>query len=346
MLLVVLALFGALAVASAWQVNRAVRRAIFGAYLSAVQNAELAKRAALLRSDEVTLIFVGDIMLSRSVGEEMEKRGDFRYPFLEVAESIRRADIAVGNLEGPISSRGRNQGSQYSFRADPRAVGGLAFSGFDVLSLANNHIWDWGADALTDTVRLLQENGIQPVGAGGGEEEANRAVVRETGGARIAFLSYTNLYPEALEAKGSAPGISDFERREARVREAALAADVVVVLLHWGDEYEMRSNNIQQEVGRRLIDAGADLVVGHHPHVIQEIEAYGDGWIAYSLGNFVFDQTFSEATTEGLVLIAHIENKTLTSIETKKVFISETFQPKLGNRNEETGEQEIGMRIR
>ena len=123
-----------------------------------------------------TLLFVGDIMLSRSVGAVMRKENDFAHPFRLVADTLRKADIAFGNLEGPISVRGEKQGSIYSFRADPRVAEGLTLAGFDVLSLANNHSMDWGRDALQDTRTTLEDNDIKPVGAGMDERQANEPV--------------------------------------------------------------------------------------------------------------------------------------------------------------------------
>ncbi|MEK7554806.1 MAG: CapA family protein, partial [Patescibacteria group bacterium] len=143
----------------------------------------------------IELLFVGDIMLSRGVEYYIQKagNGDYRYPFEKIADELRAADLLVGNLENPISSRGKNQGSIYSFRANPKALDGLSFAGFDVLSLANNHMWDWGADALQDTVGFLRDWGIKGVGAGASYRDANDPVIIEVRGVRVAFFSFTNL---------------------------------------------------------------------------------------------------------------------------------------------------------
>lgn len=280
----------------------------------------------LAPTDEINLLFVGDIMLSRAVGEKIKEAGDYRYPFLETADFLAQADLTFANLENPISDRGQNQGSQYSFRADPRTVEGLTFAGFDVVSIANNHILDWGAEALADTVSVLRVNGIEPVGAGQNYEEANGSVIKEVNATKIAFLAYTNLYPEALEATSGRAGVSDFDSAKKKIAEAKEAADIVVVSLHWGDEYETRSNGLQQTIGRVLVDAGADLVVGHHPHVVQEIEPYKNGWIVYSLGNFVFDQGFSQATMRGLAVTATIKDKKVSALRENAVLVSPEYQ--------------------
>ena len=145
----------------------------------------------------------------------------------------------------------------------------------------------------------------------------------------VAFLAYTNLYPEGLVAGEGRPGVSDarLENVLERIAEARGRADVVVVSYHWGDEYQTTSNSSQQKIARSLIDAGTDLVIGHHSHVVQEVEKYKDGWIAYSLGNFVFDQDFSEETMRGLMLRAFVRGRKISRVEQVPIRISKTFQP-------------------
>ncbi len=302
----------------------------------------------LAEAKEASLLFVGDIMLSRGVAYYTEKSGgDPRYPFLNVADELRAADLAFGNLEGPISERGKNQGSEYSFRAEPRMAESLTFTGFDVLSLANNHIMDWGGDALADTVVRLRANGIEPIGAGENYEEANRAYIADVKGTKIAFLAYTTLYPKSFSAKGARlpdgqgsasggeaknfPGVSSFElsrtAQEIRDLKESGAADVVVISFHWGEEYDTTANAAEKNIAHALADAGADLIVGHHPHVAQEVERYKNSWIAYSLGNFVFDQGFSEGTKRGLALSVILRGKRIAEVVSRQVLISETFQP-------------------
>ena len=303
---------------------------------------------AFENQEDTTLLFVGDIMLSRSVGAVMRRKEDYSYPFRRIAEVLGSADITFGNLEGPISSRGEDQGSIYSFRADPRVVQGLEFAGFDVLSLANNHIMDWGAEALEDTIRFLREKGIMSVGAGMDERQANEGQAlgihrnsveisspaaagsrNSIGTVRVAFLAYTNLYPEGLVAGEGRQGVSDsrLENIVARVRDARNIGDIVVVSYHWGEEYKTESNESQKVLARAFIDAGADLVIGHHPHVAQEIEKYKNGWIAYSLGNFVFDQDFSEETMKGLMLRVFARDGKISRVEKVPILLTDTFQP-------------------
>lgn len=308
---------------------RQTARAAFQTNL--VINKIAARAAELAQPKSVTLLFVGDLMLARGVEfyTEREGGGDFRFPFQYVSSTLSAADLTIGNLEHPVSDRGRNQGSEYSLRAKPEAIGGLADAGFDIVSLANNHIWDWGTDALSDTLSRLDGVQIDHVGAGMNETAANAPVFKEVNGNRFAFLSWTDLYPEGLEAQGDGPGVSRFREDEAvaRVRELAFGYDVVAVLFHWGDEYQTRANETQQRIGRTLIDAGADLVIGHHPHVVQEVERYGEGWIAYSLGNFIFDQGFSEETTRGLALRVTVTDGRVMSVEELPTRMNAHFQP-------------------
>jgi len=276
-------------------------------------------------------MFVGDIMLSRAVEDKMKKLNNWNWPFEKIADYLAGADLLFGNLEGPISSQGRNVGSIYSFRADPRAIEGLKYAGFDFLSVANNHIGDWTKIAMDDTFKILQENGIDIAGGGLNEQEAHSAKIREVNGVKFGFLAYTALGAKYTEAVASSSGIVwlDKEKMAQDISGAKKISDFVAVSLHFGDEYEQAANNFQKEVARSAIDAGANLVVGHHPHVVQETEQYNGGFIAYSLGNFIFDQGFSKETTEGMLLKVIFDGKDVKSIEPVKISISKSFQASL-----------------
>ncbi len=284
-----------------------------------------------LNSKPITLIFAGDIMLSRAVGQKIQKTKDSNFPFLKIAETIRSADFAFANLENPISDRGANQGSIYSFRADPETAIGLESAGFDAVSVANNHIWDWGSKALLDTINILNELDIIPLGAGENFESANAPRFFTIHNTRLAFLAFTTLYPKSLEAGTNSIGISDPDPENIRhqIAIAKTKADLVIVSLHWGEEYQAHSNQTQQKLAREIIDAGANLVIGHHPHVIQEVEEYHGGYIFYSLGNFVFDQNFSEATRRGALAQIKIKNRRIISAESIPVHINDQFQPEI-----------------
>ena len=158
----------------------------------------------------ITLIFVGDIMLNRGVQYMVEKygKGDFKFPFLKIAEELQKADILFGNLESIISNKGKKVGSIYSFRAEPKAIEGLKFAGFNILSVANNHIFDYGREAMEDSFLRLRKSEIDYVGGGFNEIEAYAPVIKEMRGVKIAFLAYTNLGSEYWSAKGNRSGIA------------------------------------------------------------------------------------------------------------------------------------------
>lgn len=282
-------------------------------------------------SNGATMVFVGDIMLSRGMGKIMAQQNNWLYPFEYVREYLSQADLTFGNLEGPISGRGRDQGSIYSFNADPRAISGLTDSGFDILSVANNHIFDYGRDAFLDTLAVLKVSGIDAIGGGINFEDAHRPVVRDVKGTKVAFLGYTDLYPRSLGEQDSVPAISylDEEIMKRDIGAAQTLADIVVVSFHWGDEYKTKHNAAQERIAREAIDAGASLIVGHHPHVVQEVEEYRGGYIAYSLGNFIFDQNFSEDTNKGLMLEVSMSNKKISGIKTVGVSFNSSFQPSI-----------------
>ena len=275
-----------------------------------------------------TLLFAGDVMLSRAVGDAMIRRKDWCWPFRLASDFTRKADIFFGNLEGPISARGKSIGSPYPFRADPKAVEGLLCAGFDVMSVANNHIGDWGRPAAEDTFRILYENNIAYAGGGFDASEAHAAKVIEANGATFGFLAYTPYAPRSIIASEHESGVASFSV-DAMIEDIAAArdgSDAVIVSLHFGDEYAQEENSDQRNWAHAAIDAGAKLVIGHHPHVVQRVEHYKDGSIAYSLGNFVFDQTFSSHTMEGLLLKVVFERGKITNIAQIKVKISNSFQ--------------------
>jgi poly-gamma-glutamate capsule biosynthesis protein CapA/YwtB (metallophosphatase superfamily) len=276
---------------------------------------------------EQKLLFVGDVMLSRSVGARMKAENDWTYPFLKVAETLRAADLTFGNLECPISDTGRNRHHLYSFRADPQAIEGLKFAGFDVMSVANNHMFDWGRPALMDTVERLRAAGIRPVGAGANDLAAHYPVLVNLNGVRIAFLAYVNVPPEEATAGPDRPGVAwlDPGRTLADIRFARTLADLVIVSLHWGVEYSRRPLRSQVELAHQMIDAGADLVVGSHPHVTQPLEEYHGRWIAYSLGNFIFDQ-HDPPTHHGLMLDVTLAGKQIASVSPVPITIDRSLQ--------------------
>ena len=238
----------------------------------------------------VTLVAVGDVQLGRGVGRVIEREGP-DYPFEHVREVIRKADLAVFNLECALSQNGTPIQKRFSFKADPIAADGLARAGFDVAVLANNHSVDCGRWALPETIDVLESRGIASVGGGADMAAAAAPVFLERNGLRIAFLARTFILPDGVIYREDVPTVAvyDPDRIEEEVRAARRRADFVVVSLHWGVEYARQPQESQRRIARRLVGAGADLVIGHHTHTPQPVERYKNGLIAYSLGNFVFD---------------------------------------------------------
>jgi len=238
----------------------------------------------------ITLSAVGDIMLAGS-GASTFARSGYDYPFAATSRDLRVSDISMGNLEAPLAAGGTEfVGKKFRFKVDPKAAGALSKAGFSVLTLANNHIMDYGAAGLRETIAALDRHGISHAGAGATIEAARRPALLERNGGKVAFLSYSLTQPLEFFAgagsAGTAPGWSRFFRED--IRRARSTADYVVVSFHWGAERAVYPKSYQVEAARRAVDAGADLVIGHHPHVLQGVERYRGGVILYSLGNFAF----------------------------------------------------------
>jgi poly-gamma-glutamate capsule biosynthesis protein CapA/YwtB (metallophosphatase superfamily) len=269
----------------------------------------LAKRAAAHSDPELTLAAVGDIMLGREVGKAIARHGA-RYPFEAAAPLLANADIRVANLELPLTERGRPAAKDYVFRAPPSVSDGLAQAGFTILNLANNHVLDYGVEGLLDTLATLDRAGIAHTGAGGTAVEAHTPAVLHVNGLRVAVLGYVNTpndgrsgwVAESMRAGASTPGVAwgtpEAVRRD--VTAARADADLVIVIIHAGSEYTATPNAVQRALAYAAVDAGAALVLGAHPHVLQGIEIYKRVPIVYSLGNFVFDLDNDDRRQPGL----------------------------------------------
>jgi poly-gamma-glutamate capsule biosynthesis protein CapA/YwtB (metallophosphatase superfamily) len=245
----------------------------------------------------VNLMAVGDIMLARTVGTQIQARGP-DIVFAGVQPILNSADILVGNLECALTSSTDQQPKSYTFAASPDTAEALALGGFDVLSLANNHAMDYGNQGLFDTRTALRQYGIASVGAGANMAEAHTPIIFERNGLRLAFLAYVDVPNENAGfdtqtwiATSSQPGIAwaDLDQMKIDIAAAKVQADVVIVFLHSGLENTTVITLNQRAEAFAAIDAGAALVLGSHSHILQSIEEYHGGLIAFSLGNFVFD---------------------------------------------------------
>lgn len=286
------------------------------------------------RREPICVVAVGDIMLSRGVAGEIKKHDNNQYhPFLKMESCLKCGDIVFGNLENPITPGREIMMPERTLRADPGVEAALYDAGFTVLSLANNHMEDFGRQGLLDTLQYLDKAGIRYVGAGKTSEEAFAAKYTAVKGLKLAFLAFAEpaLVPDSYLAGSGQTGVAfgEPERIRAAVQEAKKKADFVVVSMHAGTEYEPVPDFAQTRLAHLSIDAGADLVLGHHPHVVQKIEKYKDKYIMYSLGNFVFDQKWSRATRIGLVARIFITSKGTEKIELLPVFINDQDQPQV-----------------
>lgn len=243
----------------------------------------------------VRLLFAGDVYLSDHVLEAYDAAGGIDGVLSQGYQAeIQAADYFVTNEEFPFSTRGTPApDKQFTFRVHPEKVKLMQEMGIDLVTLANNHALDYGRDAMLDTIDTLDHAGIRHVGAGKNLAEARKPAIVELNGWTFAFIGATRVYPEADWAAGtdSAGMFSAYDGGAALAEEVKAAkrqADYVIAYVHWGIEREEMPNEVQKSIAHRLVDAGADLVVGAHPHVLQGLEYYQGVPIAYSLGNFVF----------------------------------------------------------
>jgi len=292
-----------------------------------------AKKLALPAGHEpVCLVAVGDIMLSRGVAAASERHGDWGHPLAKVKDILREGDLVFGNLENPVTPGRKISLPEMVLRAGPGTVPALKDAGFNLLSLANNHAMDFGRRGLLDTLQYLDQAGINYAGAGKTQAEAGSAKFLKVKGLKLAFLAFCDpvLAPASYRApEPDAPGVAfrEPEKIKTAVKNAAEKSDFVVVSLHAGAEYRPEPGHIQVQYARSAIDAGADLVLGHHPHVVQKVEKYRGKYIFYSLGNFIFDQMWSRPTREGLVARFFINQSGITQIEFLPVYINDDCQP-------------------
>lgn len=281
-----------------------------------------------------TMFFGGDVMLSRNVGQKMERYDNWSWPFENISGLMSSADLAVINLESPFTIGGSHlvKTGSFSFNADPQAAAGLNSAGIDLVSLANNHIMNQGVKGIKDTQEILSQNNIGFVGAGLNEQSARRPIIKEINQNKFGFLAYA--YPDDYSvAATTTPGIAnlDIGKMQFEVGQLKKRADVVIVLMHAGTEYEKLPNSAQSRFARAAIDAGADLVVGHHPHWVQGVEIYRGKPILYSLGNLVFDQMWSQETREGALAKIIWNGADINSIEIIPVIVEDYGRPRLAD---------------
>lgn len=229
----------------------------------------------------ITMAAVGDVMLGRSVREQILQRGDWTWPFLQTKKQLAETDVTVGNLESPIVKDCTQHENRMVFCTNPEALTGLTAAGFDVMTLANNHMLNYGAKGLSDTRELLNEVGI-------GATYNGELTIAEVKGLRMGFLGYDDV---------SRP--LDLDEVKEQVASAAAVSDVTITMVHWGNEYMASPSARQREIAVAMAESGADMIIGSHPHWLQPVENLGRTLVFWSLGNFVFDQMWSEETRRG-----------------------------------------------
>lgn len=280
----------------------------------------------------ITLAFAGDIMIGRTVNSHMLSTAtNDPFPFTYTAELLRGYDLTIGNLECVISQLGAPVPKSYNFRGDARAYDRLLNAGFDVLSVANNHSGDYGKDAFLDEFLTLPKRGLTPLGGGQNKLQAHKPVFKTVHGTTIGLLAYEEITPFSFAATDTTPGDAWLTTADlqADLAQARPACDFLITFMHWGIEYVTTQNAQQRLMAQTAIDAGADLVVGGHPHVIQPYEFYKDKLIVYSLGNFVFDGMYDEVVRRGNILSLTVQKNKLLSWKLIPTRIGDWGEPAL-----------------
>lgn len=276
----------------------------------------------------VTIAITGDVMLARSVNTQLLATGD-RFPFNNTADYLKSFDLTIGNLECVVSKLGQPEpGKEFTFEADPKAFARLQSAGFDIMSVANNHSGDYGKAAFMDMMGTLPTYGITPLGGGANQAAAHTPVIRKIRNTTVGFLAYCEIGPENFAATASAPGHAWLDPDLVRADVAATRpqVDFLIVFTHWGIEYQPQEDADQQATARVAIDAGADLVVGAHPHIIQPNDSYKGKPIIYSLGNFVFDEMYGVEAL-GNVLTLSVQGQKLVNWSLREMQIGAYGQP-------------------
>lgn len=303
--------------------------------------------ATLSAGRKRTLIVTGDIILGRMVNFRMVQKNDFTLPFQKTADLLKTGDLTLANFESPLVSNCKPTGEGMIFCGDTRGVEGLKFAGIDVVSLANNHIGNFGIEGIDQTVDILKDNGIEFTGVISdltNLSSLSNLVVKEVkppsftlgglrraeGGLKFGFLGYNT-----IGGKEKGVSFADPETITEEIRLARQKVDILTVMFHWGEEYTLIPSEKQKELAHLVIDLGADLVLGNHPHWVQGVEIYKNKLIAYSHGNFIFDQAWSRETMEGVVGKYTFYDKDLIDLQFYPVLIEDYNQPRFLEGEEE-----------
>lgn len=271
--------------------------------------------AEINMNKRVALSFAGDVLLDGHVDTLIDKKGE-AFILSDVKPILKSSDISMINLENPVSNGGiKEEDKMFTFRANPKHMASLINGGIDIVSIANNHVMDFGVSGLLDTVKYLDKSRILHVGAGANTTEAYKPVYITKEGINIAFIASSRVIPKVTWNAGvNKPGVSttyDSRKLKEEIARAKLKADIVVVYVHWGEEIKQLPVQHQRRLAKEYIDSGADIVIGSHPHVLQGFEFYKGKIIAYSMGNFVF----TDIKKDTMILNIIIEKKKISEIK-------------------------------
>ncbi|MDY0747686.1 CapA family protein [Paucibacter sp. R3-3] len=288
-----------------------------------------------LATATVRLAWMGDIMLADGPGRDVARGRD---PFRGVATALRDADLRIANLECVVATGGRREDKPWTFRAHPRVLDVLRRH-VDVVSLANNHSGDFGPQAFDQMLGRLERAGLPYFGGGPNLRAAHQPAIVVRQGLRIALLGYDEMFPRRFEAGPDSPGIAwaDEEQVVADIRAARLQADIVIPYMHWGQEHSEASHARQHALARLMIRAGADAVVGAHPHIRQDVELIDGKPVIYSLGNFVFDGFSDTDNNTGSVLWMTVSAEGVVDWQLQAVHIDRSGSPHMAPRPETHG---------
>lgn len=303
---------------------------IFVVLFPAALAAEPSTNSVSSAEPEWTLVAGGDVMMARTIGVRMGRNGAAK-ALAGVGSILSKADIAFCNLESILGTSDNEKmfpEKCYNFLAATPTVRALTTAGVDTVSLANNHAMDYNGKALSQTRLLLWKQGIYPFGAGKDSVQSHLPATFVVRGTTVAFLGYGIAHSTWVWSGASRPGVSALDPRRIRqdIRKARKGADLVVVSLHWGEEYNHYPSKRQIQLAHGLVEGGADIILGHHPHVLQGVEEYQGKVIAYSLGNLLFDQK-KNAQDENILLRISLQRNRVRRVELVPVDRREVFYP-------------------
>lgn len=303
---------------------------------------EVEENSDFLEFDNKNLVkinFLGDVILSRYVGVQMSRYG-YDYPWLKVREETAKADITFANLEAPLSDLYASPPAGMNFISSTKNSKHLKAAGIDIVSVANNHSANFGYNVFKDSLNNLKNSEIGVCGGGLNEAEARKVKIIEVSGLKFGFLCHSSIIGSLYAKNNSAGvpylGIEPWYRNDTEsinkmindIQAAKKEVDVVIFSPHWGVEYKHYPSDSQKIIAKKAIEAGADIVIGTHPHVVQGSEFYKNKYITYSLGNFIFDQEWSTETKQGTMLSAYFyKDKNVASV-LRPIEISNYAQPR------------------